>query len=94
MDVSLGLVPDRRRIVTLVGGGRAPKTGIQVVGGGPGADAGTEIRDAARYELVALAAAGKLTVQVARMYSLRDVSAAHRQIRRGHVRGKLILVMS
>jgi NADPH:quinone reductase-like Zn-dependent oxidoreductase len=93
VDVSLELVPDRRRIVTLVAVASARETGIQALGGGPGADPGTEIRDAARHELVALAAAGKLTVHVARTYPLPAVAEAHREIRRGHVRGKLTLVM-
>jgi NADPH:quinone reductase len=93
VDVSLELVPDRRRIATLVAVGRARETGIQALGGGPGGDPGTTIREAARHELVALAAAGNLTVHVARTYPLSDVAEAHREIQRGHVRGKLVLVM-
>jgi NADPH2:quinone reductase len=40
---------------------RGFETGIKVLGGGPGADAGTDIRNAARLDLVDLVAAGTLT---------------------------------
>jgi NADPH:quinone reductase len=92
VDVSLEVVPDRGRIVTLVASGRARETRIRALGGGPGADPGTEIRDAARHELFELASAGKLAVHVAHTYPLAEAAEAHREIRRGHVHGKLVLV--
>jgi NADPH:quinone reductase len=92
VDVSLEVVPDRGRIVTLVPSGRARETRIRALGGGPGADPGTEIRNAARHELFELASAGKLAVHVAHTYPLAEVAEAHREIRRGHVHGKLVLV--
>jgi NADPH2:quinone reductase len=92
VDVSLELVPDARRFATLAAFERAQKTGIKALGGGPGADPGTEIRAAARHELIQLAAAGKVRVHVARTFPLSQATEAHRESRRGHVRGKLVLV--
>jgi len=63
-----------------------------VLGGGPGADPGTELRNAARLELVDLVAAGGLTVTVAATYSLADAAAAHTAILTGHTTGKIVLV--
>jgi NADPH:quinone reductase len=91
VDASLELVRDRSRIATLVAFGRAGPDGIKALGGGPGADPGTEIRDAARFELARLAGEGKLTVPVV-AYALAEVAAAHEASRAGHVEGKLVLV--
>jgi len=52
LDVSMDLVEDRSRIVTIVASPHAGELGIKAIGGGPGADPGTEIRAAARLELV------------------------------------------
>ena len=65
---------------------------MKVLGGAPGADPGTEIRHAARLELVDRVAAGTLEVFVARSYPLAEVAAAHREVMGGHVRGKVVLV--
>jgi NADPH:quinone reductase-like Zn-dependent oxidoreductase len=92
MDVSLALVADRARIVSIVNFERAPREGVQLLGNGPGADPGTEIRDAARARLVELAAAGRLTVNVAATYPLEEAAEAHRRIRTGHTTGKLVLL--
>jgi NADPH2:quinone reductase len=62
-DVSLELVGDRSRIVTIVGAGRAAALGIQVIGGGPGADPGTELRAAARIDPLAEVAAAHRELQ-------------------------------
>jgi NADPH:quinone reductase len=91
IDVSLQLVADRERIVTIVGSARVAETGIKLLGGGPGADPGTAIRDAARLELTALAEQGKLELRT-RAFALDDVAAAHREGQAGHVVGKLVLV--
>ena len=92
LDVSLALVPDRGRIVTLVASRRAFDSGIKVIGGAPGADPGTGIRAAARLELARLASDGKLRVVVAATYPLADAAAAHRALATGHAHGKIILV--
>ena len=92
MDVSLELVPDRSRIATIANFERAPREGVLLLGGGPGADPGTEIRDAARADLARLAGTGELRVFVAATYPLDDAASAHRQIATGHTTGKLVLL--
>jgi NADPH:quinone reductase len=92
VDVSLELVPNRSRVATIAAFGRAQAEGFKSLGGGPGADPGTEIRDAARYELVERVRRGQLTVPV-QTYPLADVAAAHAASRAGHGFGKLVLVV-
>jgi NADPH2:quinone reductase len=92
LDVSLALVADRGRIVTIVASRRAFDSGIKVIGGAPGADPGTEIRTAARLELARLASDGKLRVVVAATYPLAEAAAAHRELATGHAHGKIVLV--
>ena len=91
-DVSVALVADRRRVVTIVAFGRAAQLGIQAIGGGPGADPGTEIRAAARLELARRAEAGALRVIVAATFPLAEAAEAHRELARGHTHGKIVLV--
>jgi NADPH:quinone reductase-like Zn-dependent oxidoreductase len=91
VDTSLELVPNRSRIATIAAFGRAAQDGFKALGGGPGADPGTEIRDAARYELVELVERGQLNVQ-ARAYPLAEVAAAHEAGIAGRADGKLVLV--
>ncbi len=91
IDVSLQLVAERDRIATIVVSPRARELGFKLLGGAPGADPGTAIRDAARLELTELVEHGKLDVR-ARAYALDDVAAAHREGQGGHVTGKLVLV--
>jgi len=92
LDVSLALVPDRQRIATIANFARGGQAGVKVLGNGPGADPGTELRDAARLRLTELAAAGRLQVVVAGTYPLEEVAAAHREGMSGHSHGKLVLV--
>jgi NADPH:quinone reductase-like Zn-dependent oxidoreductase len=92
VDTSLALVSDRDRIVTIAAFQRGIELGIKVIGGGPGADPGIEIRSAARFELVRLAEAGKISVRVAGTHPLVDAAAAHRELMAGHTHGKIVLV--
>jgi len=92
MDVSLALVADRARIATIANFARAPGEGVLLLGNGPGADPGVEVRDAARPELARLAGDGSLRVFVGSTYPLDDAAAAHRQILTGHTTGKLVLL--
>jgi NADPH:quinone reductase-like Zn-dependent oxidoreductase len=92
IDVSLQLVADRSRIATIAAFARGSEAAIKVLGGGPGADPGTDIRNAARLDLVDLVAAGKLSVSVAATYPLIQVEAAHTAILTGHTTGKIVLV--
>jgi NADPH:quinone reductase-like Zn-dependent oxidoreductase len=92
MDVSLALVADRSRIATIANFARAPREGVRLLGNGPGADPGVEIRDAARPELARLAGDGALRVFVGSTYPLDQAADAHRQILTGHTTGKLVLL--
>jgi NADPH:quinone reductase len=92
MDVSLALVADRARIVTIAAFARGLEAGIKVIGGAPGADPGAEIRDAARLELARLTGAGALTVFVPQTFPLTEVATAHRAIMTGHATGKIALL--
>jgi len=92
IDVSLELVADRARIATIAASARGLELGIQVLGGAPGADPGTEIRDAARLELVRLADSDSLRVLVSQTYPLTEVAQAHQAIMTGHTSGKIALI--
>ena len=92
LDVSLALVADRGRIASIanfVGGGAA---GIKLLGGGPGADPGNEIRSAAKAELADLVEAGQFTVILDRTFPLADVADAHAYQASGHATGKVVLI--
>ncbi|MGZ6642287.1 MAG: quinone oxidoreductase family protein [Solirubrobacteraceae bacterium] len=77
IDASLAPVADRERIATVVAFERGPREGIRLLGGGPGADGGEEVRNAARLELVRLVADGALQV-AATPYPLDEAAEAHR----------------
>ena len=92
LDVSLELVADRARIATIAGFARGFREGIKVLGGAPGADPGTQIRDAARLELTRLAAARALRVFVTQTFPLDKAAEAHRAVMTGHTTGKIALI--
>jgi NADPH:quinone reductase-like Zn-dependent oxidoreductase len=92
LGTSLALVADRGRTATLVSFQRGTEEGIKVLGAGPGGDPGTEIRAAARGDLVRLAERGRLKVVIAAIYPLSEVAAAHRALATGHTTGKIALV--
>lgn len=92
VDVSVELVADRSRIATIAGFERGARAGIKLLGGGPGADPGTAIRQAARLQLTEAVAAGRLRVLVASSHPLREAAAAHRESMAGHTTGKIVLV--
>ena len=92
VDVSLALVADRSRIATIAAFGRAGEAGIALLGNGPGADPGTELRNGARLQLTDLAAKGELEVVVAASFPLAEAAAAHRFVKDGHAGGKVVLV--
>jgi NADPH:quinone reductase len=92
VDVSLELVADRARIVSIAAWARRQADGITTIGGGPGADPGAEIRNAARPELARLAGQGSLTVHVTQTFPLAQAAAAHRASMTGHTAGKIILI--
>jgi NADPH:quinone reductase len=92
MDVSLALVADRARVVTIAAPAKGLAAGIKVIGGAPGADPGTEIRQAARLDLARLAGDGTLKVFVTQTFPLADAAVAHRAIMTGHATGKIALL--
>ncbi|WEK60031.1 MAG: NADP-dependent oxidoreductase [Candidatus Microbacterium colombiense] len=90
IDVSLALVADRARIVTIAAFGRATADGILAIAGSMPASA--RFRDDVRGELTALAESGDLLVPVVRTYPLAEAVEAHRFLATGHPGGKLALV--
>src|SRR5690606_22403489 len=64
LEASVTLVADRRRVATIAGFGHGAVLGVQLLGGGVGADPGTAVRHAARAELLRLWEAGRLRVRV------------------------------
>jgi NADPH:quinone reductase-like Zn-dependent oxidoreductase len=92
LDVSLELVADRARIASITGPPRRAEVGIKLLGYGPGQDAGTEIRDAARGDLVARAGSGALRVIIDTAFPLADAAKAHEAGLAGHAPGKLVLI--
>ncbi len=92
VDVSLEFVPDKQRIATVAAFGRAAEAGIQLLGNGPGADPGEDIRSRGRVVLADLAAQGKLDVVVARTFPLDQATEAHQLVADGHAGGKVVLV--
>jgi NADPH:quinone reductase-like Zn-dependent oxidoreductase len=89
LDTSVELVADRGRIATIAGFARAGDLGITVL---TGADGGQDIRDAARPELIELAASGRLEVTVDKVFPLTEAAEAHRYLQTGHARGKVVVV--
>ncbi|MEX0158193.1 MULTISPECIES: quinone oxidoreductase family protein [unclassified Microbacterium] len=92
IDVSLELVDERRRIVTIAAAQRAGADGIQVIAGSMPESA--RFRDDIRAELVALAQNGDLVVPMARTFPLDEAPAALRLLSGGHPGGKLALIPS
>ncbi len=92
LDTSLALVADRGRVATIAAFKRGTEEGIKVLGMGPGGDPGTELRAAARGDLLRLAEKGMLKVVMAATYPLSEVAAAHGASATGHTPGKIALV--
>lgn len=90
IDVSLELVTDSRRIVTIAAFGRAAEAGILAIAGSMPASA--KFRDEVRGELTALAQNSDLVVPVARTYPLDQAPEAHRFLATGHPGGKIALI--
>ena len=83
LDISLELVEDRGRILTLVEHGRAATDGVRTT---PNRRSRTRLAT-----LAGLYADGRLSFHIRRTYPLADAAAAHREIETGHGRGKLVL---
>jgi NADPH:quinone reductase-like Zn-dependent oxidoreductase len=92
IDTSIELVADRDRIATIAGFRRGAEVGIRMLGGGPGADPGRDIRTAARPVLVRLAEEGKLDVIVSHTFPLERGAEALALVRTGHPGGQVALI--
>jgi len=89
-DVSLALVPERDRIVTIVDPQRAKKDGVLWIAGALPESA--RFRNIARARILELAASGVLDVPVARTFALADAVEAVRFVMTGHPGGKVALL--
>lgn len=90
VDVSLELVGDRSRIVTIAAAERAQTEGIEwIVGSQPES---AVFRDEVRAGLIDLAARGLLVVPMARTYPLAGAPEALRFLAEGHPGGKVALI--
>ena len=85
LRAAVELVDDKNRIGTIVAFDLYQELGVRWIG---------SKRSAARLaELAVLAADGDLLVQIRRTYSLAEAADAHREVGRGHGRGKVLLVI-
>lgn len=90
VDVSLAVVADRDRIVTIAAKQRASEEGFRAIGGRlPESQA---YRDSVRADIIGLAAEGRLDVPVAGTYPLERALEAVDRLREGHPGGKLALI--
>lgn len=95
LEASLSLVHDRRRIGEIVVKEWREEFGISAFSASkPGYLSDNDIR--LRHEAVpyaaALAAEGRLALEISHRFSLEDVAAAHRLSESRHVRGKIVLL--
>jgi NADPH2:quinone reductase len=89
IDVSLALVDDRARIVTIAAAERARQEGLVAIAGAM--PSSMAYRASVRAELVRLAGAGDLVVPVARTFPLADALEAAALLMDQHPGGKLVL---
>lgn len=90
VSTSLGLVSDRSRIVTIAAPAAATRHGFRAIAGSMPDSA--RFRDEVREQLVELAEAGRLTVQMAGEFPLDQAREAHRLLATEHPGGKLALI--
>jgi NADPH:quinone reductase len=91
VDASLGLLEDRRRFVTLTAFRRASAEGFTAIGASNPASG--QFRAKARARLVKLAAAGDLTVPIARTFPFEQAREAVATLQGPHPSGKLALLL-
>ncbi|GII81126.1 oxidoreductase [Sphaerisporangium rufum] len=85
LDLSLALVADRGRILTLVEHGRAAELGIRTT---------PNLRSAARLaELAGRYAQGRLRILIRSTYPLERAADAQREVESGHGRGKVVITV-
>jgi NADPH:quinone reductase len=91
LDASLALLKDRRRLVTLTAFRRAATEGFTSIGADNPASG--PFRAKARTGLLEMAAAGDLSVRIARTFPFQDAREAVAALRGPHPSGKLALVL-
>jgi NADPH2:quinone reductase len=91
VDVSLVLLEDRRRFVTLTAFRRAAAEGFVAIGASNPASG--PFRARARADIIGMAAAGNLTVPVARTFPFSEAREAVAVLAGLHPSGKLALVL-
>lgn len=89
IDISLELVPDRNKIVTVVNAPRAAAEGFRGLFGNQ--PESLRFRDEIRPRLLALAESGRLQVPIARTFPLRHAPDALALVATGHAGGKIAL---
>jgi len=89
VDVSLALVADRDRVVTIAAAERAKAEGFSAIAGA--IPASQAYRDSVRASLVRLAGEGRLVVPIARTFPLADALEATELLMSQHPGGKLVL---
>ena len=89
VEVSLALVADRGRVVTIAAAGRARDEGFRGIAGAM--PASRDFRASVRADLVRWAGSGELVVPVARTFALADARAAAEVLMGQHPGGKLVL---
>jgi len=92
VQVSLELVADRSRIVTLTASEDAEREGFHMIAGSVPSSASTQYRYSVRGTLVDLAGQGKLVVPIAQTFPLADAIEALTVLQSGHPGGKLALI--
>jgi len=90
IDVSLALVADRDRVVSIAAFGRAERDGYRLIAGAIPESAA--FRDRIRLHIIELAAAGSLVVPIARTFPLGQARAALEFLSEQHPGGKLALI--
>ncbi|TDD35052.1 NADP-dependent oxidoreductase [Actinomadura sp. KC06] len=86
LAVSLALVKDKDRIITLVEHGRAAELGVRIT---PDKRSASRIAEAARFY-----DEGRLKIHVRGVFPLERAADAHREVATGHGRGKVVLAVS
>jgi NADPH:quinone reductase len=91
VDTSLALLDDRRRLVTLTAFRRAAAEGFTAIGASNPASG--PFRAKARTDVLEMAAAGNLTVPIARTFPFQEAREAVAALKGPHPSGKLALVL-
>lgn len=89
LALSVELTGGTERVVAIAEYADALRLGVHFSGG-----SGLDLMEEALEEAVALHRAGILRLPVHRLYALADARLAHEESERGHVRGKLVLVVA